>query len=88
MEHICDNEIKPKIAALKQLYYSMKHSTQFNPHSYEAKMLYRQIKYHEEDLNNMKMAIKDTKVRINKFIKDKEKLYNKLRENRGQTTEE
>ena len=87
MKYICDNEIKPKIAALKQLYYSMKHSRQFNPKSYEAKMLYRQIRNYEEDLNNIKAAIEDTKNRLNKFIEDKDKFYKKLREKRVQTTE-
>ena len=34
-----DCEIKPALAALKQVYYSMNHSKKYNPKSYEAKML-------------------------------------------------
>jgi len=37
----------------------MKHSSQFNPKSYEAKMLFRQIKQREEDLKILKFSIQD-----------------------------
>lgn len=33
--------INPALKALKQLYFSMKHSKKFNPKSYETKMLWR-----------------------------------------------
>lgn len=56
---IRDNEKIPELKALNQLYYSMKHSSQFNPKSYEAKMLFRQIKQHEEDLKIIKFLIQD-----------------------------
>ena len=56
---IRDNEIIPELKALNQLYYSMKHSSQFNPKSYEAKMLFRQIKQREEDLKILKFSIQD-----------------------------
>ena len=56
---IRDNEIIPQLKALNQLYYSMKHSSQFNPKSYEAKMLFRQIKQREEDLKIIKFLIQD-----------------------------
>ena len=56
---IRDNETIPELKALNQLYYSMKHSSQFNPKSYEAKMLFRQIKQREEDLKIIKFLIQD-----------------------------
>lgn len=56
---IRDNEKIPELKALNQLYYSMKHSSQFNPKSYEAKMLFRQIKQREEDLKIIKFLIQD-----------------------------
>ena len=40
LKHERDNVIKPSLKALKQLYYSMKHSKKFNPKSYENKMLW------------------------------------------------
>ena len=56
---IRDNETIPELKALNQLYYSMKHSSQFNPKSYEAKMLFQQIKQREEDLKIIKFLIQD-----------------------------
>ena len=56
---IRDYEIIPELKSLNQLYYSMKHSTQFNPQSYEAKMLFRQIKQRKEDLKILKFSIQD-----------------------------
>lgn len=52
-----EEELKPGLRALKQLYYSMKHSAQFDPKSYEAKRLFRQIRFYEEDLNFIKTEI-------------------------------
>ena len=70
---IRDNEVIPALKALNQLYYSMKHSTQFNPKSYEAKMLFRQIKLQEEDLAILKSLIKD--------LRNQEQLLKKSLEN-------
>jgi len=61
LRHVRDNEVKPAIAALKQLYYSMKHSNSFDPKSYEAKMLFRQIRIHEEDLESIKDMLRKNK---------------------------
>lgn len=66
--YVRDNSIKPQLEALHQLYYSMKHSKQFNSKSYEAKMLFRQIKYHEEDLEFIKSEIKSLKAEENFLI--------------------
>lgn len=54
-----DNEVLPQLKALNQLYYSMKHSTQFNPKSYEAKMLFRQIRQKKEDIEGIRQLITD-----------------------------
>jgi hypothetical protein len=54
-----DTEVLPQLKALNQLYYSMKHSGQFNSKSYEAKMLFRQIRQKELDLEAIRQAIKD-----------------------------
>lgn len=56
-----DNEILPQLKALNQLYYSMRHSAQFDPKSYEAKMLFRQINQREEDIRSIKQAIADSR---------------------------
>ena len=53
LRHIRDNELRPQLASLKQLMYSMNHSKQYNRKSYEARMLYRHIQMYEEDLKNI-----------------------------------
>ena len=82
MRHIRDNELRPQIASLKQLYYSMKHSKQYNPKSYEAKMLYRQIDSLEEDLHNLRIEINTIRFRHLQYMREKEELHQVLREKR------
>ena len=76
---IRDCEILPELKALKQLYYSMKHSSQFNPKSYEARMLYRQVKQREEDLKIIKFSIQDLRnqERLLKNSLERTKAYKK-----------
>ena len=51
------NEIKTKLSALNQLYYSMNTSKKFNEKSYEYKMLKRQINMYLFDLEVVKEDI-------------------------------
>jgi hypothetical protein len=81
-QHIKNNELKPKLNALKQLYYSMNRSKHFNPKSYEAKMLFRQIRLKEEDLEFCKNAIQKTKRYIKEYIDQKEQNYQLIRKKR------
>lgn len=71
--YVRDNEIKPGYQALKQLYYSMSHSKQFNPKSYEAKMLFRQLRIKEEELEGIKIQIKREQSRIKTLINSLER---------------
>ena len=77
-----DNRIKPSLASLKQLYYSMKHSKKFNPKSYENRMLRRQIQNWELDLHNINSIIRDQRLYLTDYIKTKETLYQSVRKNR------
>lgn len=54
-----DYEVLPQLKVLNQLYYSMKHSAQFDSKSYEAKMLFRQINQKKQDIEAIKQLIKD-----------------------------
>lgn len=74
-KHCRDNEIKPKLAALNQLYYSMKDSKKFNPKSYEAKMLKRQIYMYEDSLKGIKELIRTYRYDLKRLIDVKENLY-------------
>ena len=76
----------PGLKALKQLYYSMAHSTHFNPKSYEAKMLIRQIKLHEDDIQATKEAIEEGKKSLKEYIDAKDKAYKKTRKRNSQIT--
>ena len=77
------DDLKIKISALNQLYYSMKHSKQFNPKSYENKMLHRQIKLLENDLSIAKHQLAVLKLDLFEYINDKDQLHKKIKENRS-----
>ena len=75
--------IKPSLKALKQLYGSIKHSKKFNPKSYEAKMIWRQIRNWEFDLATINKMIATERTILNDYIQTKELLYQKLRRSRS-----
>jgi hypothetical protein len=77
------SELEPGLAALKQLYFSMKHSSHFSPRSYEAKMLYKQIKLKEEDLADAKELLRNVKSALKHYIDIKEKNYQAIRKKRN-----
>jgi len=80
-----DCDLKPQLAALKQLYYSMKHSSKFNPNSYENRMLQRQIRAIEFELTTIKEMLVYEHQNLRDYIKGKDKLYQKIRKrNEGQ----
>lgn len=78
-QHIKENELKPQLQALKQLYYSMNHSKHFDPKSYEAKMLFHQINNLEKDLGAVREAIIDLDREVKQYIEDKDKLHARMR---------
>ena len=80
LRFIRDCELQPQLKALKQLYYSMNHSKYFNPKSYEAKMLYRQINHLTEDLKENKYLIDLTKSELEAYLTTKERDHKQLRD--------
>ncbi len=86
IDYLCyvrDCELRPAYNALRQLYYSMKHSTHFNPKSYENKMLQRQIHNYEDDLATFKEMINKHKVSLRLYLAEKEGFYQAIRRNRN-----
>ena len=71
--------ITPSLKALKHLYCSMQHSTHFNPKSYEAKMLNRQIQLFEDDLEATKETIAELKEYLKTYIQKKDEAYKAIR---------
>lgn len=80
-----DVDLLPRLSALKQLYYSMKHSSKFNPKSYENIMLQRQIRAIEFDLSTIKEILAYEHQNLKEYIQGKDKIYKRIRErNKGQ----
>lgn len=82
LRHRRDNEIKPSIKALKQLYYSTKHSKKFDKYSYETRMLWGQIHNWQCDLITVNQMIDTERKFISSYIHTKEELYRNIRMNR------
>ena len=79
LRFIRDYELQPQLKSLRQLYYSMKHSKKFNPKSYEAIMLYRQIHHIEDDIKEIEFMITNTKNDLQCYLNTKEKDHIQLR---------
>lgn len=82
LKHLRDNVLKPRLAALKQLYFSINKSKHFNDKSYETKMLRRQIYMTSSDLDLIKEDLVLLKQELNSYLDEKAKFYKKVRENR------
>lgn len=79
LRHIRDNELKPQLQSLKQLYYAMNRSKKFNPKSYEAKSLFSHINNLKADIEAIEEEIKVTKRELKQYLDEKDKLYTRLR---------
>ena len=77
-----NHELKPALAALRQLYYTMNQSKSFNPDSYEAKMLMRHINQKLNDIEATNELIEELRKNIKDFIDQKEIFYQKIRSKR------
>ena len=77
------NWLKPGLAVLKQLYYTMKHSSKYSARGYEAKKLYRQIKIYEEEIEECKEAIAIQKADLHQLILKKDAFYKSVRNKRN-----
>ena len=80
LRFIRDCELQPQLKSLKQLYYSINHSKHFNPKSYEAKMLYKQINHLTEDLKENKYLIDLIKGQLEAYLITKEQDHKQLRD--------
>ena len=79
LKYVRDMELKPAIKALKQLYYTMKHSTHFNPKSYENSKLQRHLRMYEFDLETINELIVDERKNLKDYIDKKDEFYKKTR---------
>lgn len=79
------NELKPQLRALKQLYYSMNRSKNFDKTHYEVKMLNRAIKRIEAEIQETKDFITELTQVLKDYIQQKDDMYKKLRAKREPT---
>ena len=84
LQSVKRDELKPQLAALKQLYYSWNRSKEHSPRSYESKMLYNHIKMKESDIQEVNIQIHRLKEELRTFIDDKDRFYRFTRNKRGQ----
>lgn len=72
------NDCRIRLEALQQLHYSMNQSKQFNPQSYENKMVCRQIRLAQEDLSAAKEQFSLAKSDLKQYLKNKDELHKKM----------
>lgn len=88
LTHVRDNELKPQLSALNQLYSNMKFSKKFNPNSYENYMLQRQIQLITSELTTIKQNLVLLKQGIKEYIKGKDNFYEAIRQRRQALVQE
>lgn len=83
IQHLKNVILTNELRSLKQLYYSMNRSKRFNPNSYEARCLQNQIRLREEDIDNCKAMIDQTRRYIKKLVDSKDIFYKTVRTHRA-----
>lgn len=75
---IRDYELKPSIITLKHLQTTMAQSPQYNPDSFEAKRLQRQINSFKRQLDNTNKIIANIQETIRNYIKNKDEMHQRI----------
>lgn len=81
--HQRDCEIKPKLQAIRQVYYSINQNQEFNPKSFEAKAIFKHMKFLEKELKDIRLEIKNLKLELKTYIALKEEFYQEVRRRRN-----
>lgn len=76
------NELKHRLTALNQYYYSVNKSKKYDSHGYMENMLQHQIKNTQEELENTKSDLKDCQHFLREYIKSKDDFYKAVRKQR------
>lgn len=79
LAHIRDNELKPQLKVLKQLYSNIEISQKFNENSYETMMLRRRIRQIEFDLTTTKTNLVELKKNIMEYIHKKDEIHEMIK---------
>lgn len=78
-QHIKNNELTPQIKVLEHMAASWANSQNYNPKSFEACSLRKQIKAKKRDYAELKERIEMERQYLNDYIKNKEIIHVKLR---------
>lgn len=77
LKMIRDYELTPALIALQHLQTNMTTSKHYNPKSYEARMLRRQVNIKQNEIKAVQQEIKVIEEFLENYITSKNKLYNK-----------
>ena len=77
-----NTQINPMLKVLTDLYKNMASSHRFNPKSFEAIQLYKEIKGYEESKRVINQLIKDTREYLKNYIDEKDKFYQRMRKSK------
>lgn len=72
-------DMKKEFKVLRQFYYTINHSKKYNPKSYEAYMLKRQLNKRETNIKLVQQAIDEKRKCLYEYIQDKDKTHKLLR---------
>ena len=75
-----DYELRPAIMALEHVLATMEHSTKYDPNSYEAKRIRKELKNLKNDLHIVRSIITDEKNALKTYLEQKDAIYRKLDE--------
>lgn len=81
LQNYKNRELHPELKAYKHLLGTMVNSSRYNPNSYEAKRLNKEIKNVEKAIAEINEAIEATKQQLYNYINTKEIMYQRIRAN-------
>jgi len=70
-----DYELKPSIMAIEHIISTMTNSKKYNPDSYEAKRIKKELKNLKDDLHMINTIIKDEQASLKTYLDAKDKLH-------------
>jgi len=74
-----DYELKPSIMAIEHILSTMTNSKKYNPNSYEAKRINKELQNLKEELHMINTIIKDEKQALLNYLDYKNKALDKFR---------
>lgn len=76
------DELKIKLAGLKEYYYTMNQSKYFNEENYEIRRLNTHMTMLQDEIDIIKELIEKEQDFLKQFMEDKAEFYKKIRRNR------